>query len=110
MAPIALYPDALLAQVLVASTYPLEIMQLQQWLKKNPDLEGDALADAVAEQPWDPSIQSMAAVPEALERLANDIQWTTELGNAFLAQQSDVMDAVQSMRKKAQGKGASGVQ
>ena len=106
VAPIALYPDALLAQVLVASTYPLEIMQLQQWLAKNPDLEGDALADAVAEQPWDPSIQSMAAVPEALERLANDIQWTTELGNAFLAQQSDVMDAVQSMRKKAQGKGA----
>ena len=106
VAPIALYPDALLAQVLVASTYPLEIMQLQQWLTKNPDLEGDALADAVAEQPWDPSIQSMAAVPEALERLANDIQWTTELGNAFLAQQSDVMDAVQSMRQKAQGKGA----
>jgi hypothetical protein len=106
VAPIALYPDALLAQVLVASTYPLEIMQLQQWLTKNPDLEGDALADAVAEQPWDPSIQSMAAVPEALERLANDIQWTTELGNAFLAQQSDVMDAVQSMRQKAQEKGA----
>ncbi|MEJ2581218.1 MAG: DUF3300 domain-containing protein [Acidobacteriota bacterium] len=106
VAPIALYPDALLAQVLVASTYPLEIMQLQQWLAKNPDLEGDALADAVAEQPWDPSIQSMAAVPEALERLANDIQWTTELGNAFLAQQSDVMDAVQSMRQKAQDNGA----
>ena len=81
-------------------------MQLQQWLAKNPDLEGEALADAVAEQPWDPSIQSMAAVPEALERLANDIQWTTELGNAFLAQQSDVMDAVQRMRKKAQDKGS----
>ena len=106
VAPIALYPDSLLAQVLVASTYPLEIIQLQQWLEKNPDLEGDALADAVAKQPWDPSIQSMAVVPEAVERLANDIQWTTELGNAFLAQQGDVMDAVQSMRKKAQGKGA----
>jgi hypothetical protein len=106
VAPIALYPDALLAQVLVASTYPLEIMQLQQWLAKNPDLEGEALAEAVAEQPWDPSIQSMAAVPEALERLANDIQWTTELGNAFLAQQSEVMDAVQRMRKKAQNKGS----
>jgi hypothetical protein len=106
VAPIALYPDALLAQVLVASTYPLEIMQLQQWLAKNPDLEGEALAEAVAEQPWDPSIQSMAAVPEALERLANDIQWTTELGNAFLAQQSEVMDAVQRMRKKAQDKGS----
>ena len=106
VAPIALYPDALLAQVLVASTYPLEIMQLQQWMEKNPDLEGDALADAVAEQPWDPSIQSMAVVPDALKRLADDIQWTTELGNAFLAQQSDVMDAVQSMRGKAKEKGA----
>jgi len=106
VAPIALYPDNLLAQVLVASTYPLEIIQLQQWMTKNPDLEGDALADAVAEQPWDPSIQSMAVVPEAVERLANDIQWTTELGNAFLTQQGDVMDAVQRMRKKAQDKGA----
>jgi hypothetical protein len=106
VAPIALYPDNLLAQVLVSSTYPLEIMQLQQWLGRNPDLEGDALADAVAEQPWDPSIQSMAVVPEAVERLANDIQWTTELGNAFLAQQGDVMDAVQRMRKGAQDKGA----
>ena len=106
VAPIALYPDDLLAQVLVASTYPLEIIQLQQWMKRNPDLEGDALAEAVAEQPWDTSIQSMAVVPEAVERLANDIQWTTELGNAFLAQQGDVMDAVQRMRKKAQDKGA----
>ncbi len=106
VAPIALYPDNLLAQVLVASTYPLEIIQLQQWMKRNPDLEGDALAEAVAEQPWDPSIQSMAVVPEAVDRLANDIQWTTELGNAFLAQQSDVMDAVQRMRKGAQDKGA----
>jgi hypothetical protein len=106
IAPIALYPDDLLAQVLVASTYPLEIIQLQQWLMKNPDLEGDALADAVAKQPWDPSVQSMAAIPEAVDRLANDVQWTTELGNAFLAQQSDVMDAAQRMRQKAQDKGA----
>jgi hypothetical protein len=106
VAPIALYPDPLLAQVLVASTYPLEIIQLQQWLNKNPGLEGDALAEAVAEQPWDPSIQSMAAVPDAANRLADDIQWTTDLGNAFLVQQADVMDAVQRMRKKAQDNGA----
>ena len=106
VAPIALYPDPLLAQVLVASTYPLEIIQLQQWLGKNPGLEGDALAEAVAKQPWDPSIQSMAAVPDAATRLADDIQWTTDLGNAFLAQQDDVMDAVQRMRKKAQDNGA----
>ena len=106
VAPIALYPDPLLAQTLVASTYPLEIIQLQQWLAKHKDLKDKALADAVAKQPWDPSIQSMAAIPEVVKRLAEDIQWTTQLGDAFLDQQSDVMDAVQRMRKKAQDKGA----
>jgi hypothetical protein len=106
VAPIALYPDPLLAQVLAASTYPLELIQLQQWLEKNKNLKDKALADAVAKQPWDPSIQSMAAVPEAVKRLADDIQWTTQLGDAFLDQQSEVMDAVQRMRKKADEKGA----
>src|SRR5262245_6727593 len=106
VAPIALYPDPLLAQTLAASTYPLELIQLQQWMAKNPDLKDKALADAVAKQPWDPSIQSMAAVPEVVKRLADDIQWTTELGDAFLAQQGEVMDAVQRMRKKAEEKGA----
>ena len=106
VAPIALYPDDLLTQTLVASTYPLEIVALQQYLAKHPDLKDKALADSVAKQPWDPSIQSMAAVPEVVKRLADDIQWTTELGNAFLAQQSEMMDAVQVMRKKAKDKGA----
>ena len=106
VAPIALYPDPLLAQTLAASTYPLEIIQLQQWMAKNPNLKDKALADAVAKQPWDPAVQSMAAFPEAVKRLADDVQWTTDLGNAFLAQQSDVMDAVQRMRKKAQDTGA----
>jgi hypothetical protein len=105
VAPIALYPDPLLAQTLAASTYPLEIIQLQQWLEKNKSLKDKALADAVAKQPWDPSIQSMAGLPDVVNRLANDVQWTTDLGNAFLAQQSDVMEAVQRMRKKAQDKG-----
>jgi uncharacterized protein DUF3300 len=105
VAPIALYPDPLLAQTLAASTYPLEIVQLQQWLAKNSTLKDKALADAVAKQPWDPSIQAMAALPDVVKRLADDIQWTTDLGNAFLAQQSDVMDAVQRMRKKAQENG-----
>src|SRR5262249_17290287 len=91
---------------LVASTYPLEIIQLQQWLQKNPGLKDQALVDAVSKQPWDPSIQAMAALPDLVNRLANDIQWTTDLGNAFLAQQSDVMDAVQRMRAKAEGTGA----
>jgi hypothetical protein len=105
VAPIALYPDPMLAQTLAASTYPLEVIQLQQWLQKNPGLKDKALADAVMKQPWDPSIQALAALPEVVKRLADDIQWTTDLGNAFLAQQSDVMDAVQRMRKKAQDTG-----
>src|SRR5580692_3697151 len=105
VAPIALYPDPLLAQVLAASTYPLELVQLQQWLAKNKALKDKALADAVQKQPWDPSVQAMAALPDVVKRLVDDIQWTAELGNAFLAQQSDVLDAVQRMRKKAQEKG-----
>ena len=106
VAPIALYPDPLLAQTLAASTYPLEIIQLHQWLAKNTSLKDKALADAVAKQPWDPAVQSMAAFPEAVKRLAEDVQWTADLGNAFLAQQSDVMDAVQRMRKKAKDNNA----
>jgi len=105
VAPIALYPDPMLAQVLAASTYPLEIIQLQQWLTKNKDLKDKALADAVAKQPWDPSVQALAGLPDVVKRLSDDVQWTTELGNAFLAQQSDVMDAVQRMRAKAKEKG-----
>ena len=105
VAPIALYPDPLLAQTLAASTYPLELIQLQQWLLKNKNLKDKALADAVEKQTWDPSIQALAALPDVVKRLADDIQWTTDLGNAFLAQQSDVMEAVQRMRKKAQDKG-----
>lgn len=105
VAPIALYPDPLLAQILAASTYPLEIILLQQWLEKNKELKDAALADAVAKQPWDPSVQALAGLPEMVKRLGNEIQWTTDLGNAFLAQQSDVMDAVQRMRKKASDKG-----
>ena len=105
VAPIALYQDALLAQVLAASTYPLEIVQLQQFLAKHKDLKDKALADAVMKQNWDPSVQSMAALPDVVKRLADDIGWTTDLGNAVLAQQSDVMDAVQRMRAKAKEKG-----
>lgn len=105
VAPIALYPDPLLAQVLAAATYPLEIIQLQQWIDKNKGLKDKALADAVAKESWDPSIQALAALPDVVNRLANDIQWTTDLGNAFLVQQSEVMDAVQRMRKRAQDKG-----
>src|SRR6266496_2954206 len=105
VAPIALYPDSLLAQTLAASTYPLEVIQLQQWMNNNKNLQGKALADAVSKQSWDPSVQGLVEYPDVVQRMAGNIQWTTDLGNAFLAQQSDVMDAVQRMRAKAEGKG-----
>ena len=105
VAPIALYPDPLLAQVLAASTYPLEIVQLQQWLAKHTDLKGEALAAAVEKEAWDPAVQGLAALPDVVKRLGDDIKWTNDLGNAFLAQQKDVMDAVQRMRKKASDQG-----
>src|SRR5437667_2456372 len=105
VAPIALYPDPLLAQTLAASTYPLEIIQLQQWMDQNKNLTGKPLAEAVQKQNWDPSVQGLVAYPDVVTRMAGNIQWTDDLGNAFLAQQSDVMDAVQRMRAKAQGTG-----
>src|SRR6476619_4792313 len=105
VAPIALYPDPLLAQTLAASTYPLEIIQLQQWMDRNKNLQGKAIADAVAKQSWDPSVQGLVEFPDVVQRMAGNVQWTTDLGNAFLAQQTDVMDAVQRMRAKAQGTG-----
>jgi hypothetical protein len=106
VAPIALYPDPLLAQTLAASTYPLEIVQLQQWMENNKDLKDKALADSVAKKPWDASVQGLAAFPEVVTKLGDNIAWTSDLGNAFLAQQADVMAAVQRMRAKAQGTGA----
>lgn len=105
VAPIALYPDDLLSQALVASTYPLELVQLQQWLEANKSLKDKALTDAAMKQPWDPSVQAMALLPDLVKQLAGNIKWTTDLGNAFLAQQSEVMDAVQRMRSKAKGNG-----
>jgi hypothetical protein len=105
VAPIALYPDPLLAQTLAASTYPLEIVLLQQWLEKNKTLKDKAFTDAVEKQTWDPSIQAMASLPDVVKQLATNISWTSDLGNAFLNQQSDVMDAVQRMRAKANAAG-----
>jgi hypothetical protein len=106
VAPIALYPDPLLIQVLAASTYPLEVIQLKQWLDEHKKLKDRALIEAVAQQNWDPSVQALAVFPVVVNKLANKIQWTTDLGNAFLAQESDVMDAVQRLRAKAQENGA----
>lgn len=106
VAPIALYPDPLLSQTLVACTYPLEIVQLQQFIESNKNLKDKALTDAVMKQDWDPSVQAMAAFPDVVNQLAQNIRWMDDLGNAFLAQQSGVMDAVQRMRAKAVDKGA----
>lgn len=105
VAPIALYPDPMLGQTLIASTYPLEVIQLKQWLDQNKNLKDKALSDAVQKQDWDASIQSLAGLPEVVKLLSDNIKWTTDLGNAFLAQQDDVMAAVQRMRKKAQDNG-----
>ena len=105
VAPIALYPDPLLSQVLVASTYPLEVVEAQQWLQRNGNLRGQQLTDAARQQNWDASVQAMAAFPDVLSMLNQDVQWTTALGNAFLAQQADVMAAVQRMRARARSNG-----
>ncbi len=106
VAPIALYPDPILSQVLVASTYPLEIVEAERWLSQNSSLQGKALVDAAAKQSWDASVQALVVLPEVLKRLNQDIGWTSDLGNAFLAQEQDVMAAVQRMRQKAESKGA----
>jgi hypothetical protein len=105
VAPIALYPDPLLGQMLVASTYPLELVEASQWLRRNRNLNGRQLMDAAKQQPWDPSVQALVAIPDALAELNKDIGWTTELGDAFLAQQADVLNAVQQMRARAQANG-----
>ena len=105
VAPIALYPDPLLSQVLVACTYPLEVVQAYQWAQRNPGISGPALTQAAQQQDWDASVQALAVFPDVLKRLNDDVAWTTNLGNAFLAQQQDVMDAVQRMRQKAQQAG-----
>ncbi len=105
VAPVALYPDPLLGQVLAASTYPLEIVEVHQWLQQNGNLRGAQLLDAAKQQNWDPSVQALVAFPDVLNLLGNDIRWTTALGNAFLAQQADVMAAVQTMRARARANG-----
>ena len=105
VAPVALYPDPLLSQLLVATTYPLEVVQAYQWVQRNPGISGPALTQAAQEQNWDASVQALVVFPDVLKRLNDDVVWTTNLGNAFLAQQQDVMDAVQRMRQKAQQAG-----
>src|SRR5271167_3292491 len=102
VAPIALYPDPLLAQVLMASAYPLDIVQAERWLEANKNLKGDALKAAVDKQSWDDSIKSLVATPDVLQLMSGKLDWTQKLGDAVVAQQPDVMDAIQRLRTKAQ--------
>ena len=106
VAPVALYPDPILSQVLVAATYPLEVVEAGRWLSANSNLKGKELADAAAKQPWDASVQGLVMLPDVLKRLDQNVSWTSDLGNAFLAQQQDVMDAIQRLRQKASAAGA----
>jgi hypothetical protein len=101
LAPIALYPDSLLAQIFMASTYPLEVVQADRWTKQNKDLKGDALTAALEKQPWDPSVKSLVNFPQVLAMMSEKLEWTQKLGDAFLAQKQDVMASVQALRKKA---------
>ncbi len=105
LAPIALYPDSLLTQVLMASTYPLELVQADRWTKQNKDMKGDALAKALEAQPWDPSVKSLVNFPQVLAMMSEKLDWTQKVGDAFLAQQKDVLGAVQKLRAKAQAAG-----
>jgi len=105
VAPIALYPDPLISQILVAATYPIEVVEAYQWLQRNPGLAGSALTATAETQMWDPSIQALVMFPDVMNRLNEDIAWTTNLGNAFLSQEADVMNAIQRMRLKAQQSG-----
>jgi hypothetical protein len=105
VAPIALYSDPLLVQVLTASTYPLEVVQADRWAKANKGLKGDKLTAALTKQSWDDSIKSLAQVPSVLTMMSDQLDWTQKLGDAMLAQQADVMDAVQRLRSRAQANG-----
>jgi hypothetical protein len=105
VAPIALYPDPLLGQILAASTYPLEIVEAEQWVKDHPKWKPKKLMDEAKKESWDPSVQGLVAFPDVLARLSQNVSWTTQLGNAFLANEADVMQAVQRMRSRAMEKG-----
>ncbi len=105
VAPIALYPDSLLAQIFMASTYPLEIVEAARWSKEHPDVKGDAVQKEMEKQTWDPSVKSLANFPDVLAMMNEKLDWTQKLGDAFLAQQKDVMDAVQRLRVKAKDEG-----
>lgn len=101
LAPIALYPDTLLAQILMAATYPLEIVEADQWIKANKNLVGDQFNDALDKKNWDPSVKVLVSFPQVLSMMCENLEWTEQLGDAFLGQQDEVMDTIQDLRNKA---------
>jgi hypothetical protein len=105
LAPIALYPDDLVAQILTASTYPIEVVEAARWLNAHPNVHGNGLQDAMQQQPWDPSVKGLTAVPQVLSMMNDKLDWTQQLGEAFLAQPNDVSNAIQQLRAKAQANG-----
>ncbi len=105
VAPIALYPDSLVAQILAAATFPEEVVEADRWVQDHPDLKGEALANAVNNMPWDPSVKALTAFPSVLGNMDKNLSWTSTLGDAYYNQQQDVMDAIQVMRQKAEQAG-----
>ncbi len=105
VAPIALYPDSLVAQILAASTFPEQVVEADRWVQNHPDLKGDVLAQAVDQEPWDPSVKALAAFPAVLGNMDKNLSWTSSLGDAYYNQQQDVTDAIQVMRQKAENAG-----
>lgn len=101
MAPVALHPDSLLAQILMASTYPLEVVMADRWVKQNSDLQGDQRDDAIDNLNWDPSVKALVPFPDVLSMMSEKLEWTQMIGDAFLAQEEDVMNTVQQLRRKA---------
>jgi hypothetical protein len=105
VAPIALYPDSLVSQILAASTFPEQVVEADRWVQANPGLKGDALGQAVDQQPWDPSVKALTAFPSVLGNMDKNLSWTSSLGDAYYNQGQAVMDAIQTMRQKAEGSG-----
>jgi hypothetical protein len=105
VAPIALYPDSLVAQILAASTFPEQVVEADRWVQNHPDLKGEALGQAVDQEPWDPSVKALTPFPSVLGNMDKNLSWTSSLGDAYYNQQQDVMDAVQVMRQKAEAAG-----
>ena len=103
--PIALYPDSLLTHVMMAATYPIELVEADRWVRANPNVTGDALRSSLATQTWDPSVKALAGLPDVLKLMSENLDWTRDLGDAFLSQRTELMDAVQRMRARAREAG-----